>query len=98
MKEEDIVRNTDWIAANLEPYGFEYVQLDDGYDRGKDGEHYWTSNWDRSTFPHGPRWLAGYVKSKGLRPGLMLPDLLFLAGSIPVFLAISLAGLKKQER
>ena len=36
--------------------------------------------------------------TKGLRPGLMLGDLLFLAGSIPVFLAISVVGLKKQEK
>jgi hypothetical protein len=72
VKEDDIVRNADWIAANLKPYGFEYVQLDDGYDRGKRGEHYWIENWDQAKFPHGPEWLAGYVKSKGLRPGLWL--------------------------
>ena len=36
--------------------------------------------------------------TKGLRPGLMLGDLLFLVGCIPVFLAISFAGLKKQEK
>jgi hypothetical protein len=72
VREEDIVRNADWIADHLKPYGFEYVQLDDGYDRGKTGEHYWTLNWDQAKFPRGPRWLAGYIKSKGLRPGLWL--------------------------
>jgi hypothetical protein len=72
VKEEDIVRNADWIAANLRAYGFDYVQIDDGYDRGKQGEHYWIENWDRAKFPRGPRWLAGYIKSKGLRPGLWL--------------------------
>jgi len=35
VREDDIVRNADWLAANLKPYGFQYVQLDDGYDRGK---------------------------------------------------------------
>lgn len=72
VREQDIVQNADWIAENLKAYGFEYVQLDDGYDRGKAGEHYWIENWDRSKFPHGPQWLAGYIKSKGLRPGLWL--------------------------
>ena len=72
VKEEDIVRNADWIAANLGAYGFEYVQLDDGYDRGKGGEHFWIENWDEVKFPHGPKWLAGYIKSKGLHPGLWL--------------------------
>jgi melibiase-like protein/alpha galactosidase C-like protein len=72
VKEEDIVRNADWIAAHLKPYGFQYVQLDDGYDRGKNGEHYWIENWDREKFPHGPKWLADYIKSKGLHAGLWI--------------------------
>jgi len=72
VTENDVVRNTDWIAANLKPYGFEYVQLDDGYDREwKDG-HHWIDEWDRKKFPHGPKWLANYIKSKGLRPGLWI--------------------------
>src|SRR6185437_1189200 len=29
VREDDIVRNTDWLAKNLEPYGFGYVELDD---------------------------------------------------------------------
>jgi hypothetical protein len=72
VREEDIVHNADWLAANLKPYGFEYVQLDDGYDRGKNGEHYWIENWDKDKFPHGPKWLADYIKSQGLHPGLWI--------------------------
>jgi hypothetical protein len=72
VREEDMVRNTDWLAANLKPYGFQYVQLDDGYDRVKKGEHSWIENWDKQTFPHGPEWLASYIKNKGLRPGIWL--------------------------
>ena len=72
VREEDIVTNTDWLAANLKPYGFQYVQLDDGYDRDAKGQHYWIENWDRRKFPHGPRWLASYIKQKGLRAGIWL--------------------------
>jgi hypothetical protein len=72
VNEEDIVRNTDWIAAHLKPYGFQYVQLDDGYDRGPQNEHYWIRNWDQEKFPHGPGWLANYIHEKGLRPGVWL--------------------------
>lgn len=72
VREEDIVRNADWLAAHLKPYGFEYVQLDDGYDRGPEGEHYWIEKWDERKFPHGPRWLADYIKSKGLHPGIWI--------------------------
>ena len=72
VTEDDIVRNADWIAANLKPYGFRYVQLDDGYDRGKSGEHYWIENWDKTKFPHGPEWLTNYIRSKGLLAGLWI--------------------------
>jgi hypothetical protein len=73
-KEPDIVRNTDWLSANLKPYGFRYVQIDDGYDDDIEGmKHYWIDHWDkRGYYPHGPQWIAGYIKSKGLHPGLWL--------------------------
>ena len=41
VTEQDVVRNADWLADHLKPYGFQYVQLDDGYDRGSQGEHFW---------------------------------------------------------
>jgi hypothetical protein len=72
VTEKDIVQTTDWLAKNLKPYGFQFVQLDDGYDRGKNGEHYWIENWDKTKFPHGPEWLTDYIKSKGLRAGLWI--------------------------
>jgi hypothetical protein len=72
VSEEDITRNADWITDHLKPYGFQFVQLDDGYDRGPHGEHYWIEKWDEKKFPHGPKWLADYIRSKGLRPGIWL--------------------------
>lgn len=72
IREEDIVKNADWLATNLKAYGFQFVQLDDGYDRDATGQHYWIENWDRQKFPHGPQWLTSYIKSKGLRAGIWL--------------------------
>jgi hypothetical protein len=72
VNEREVVRNADWLAQNLKPYGFQYVQIDDGYDRGLKEGHYWIENWDLKKFPHGPKWLANYIKSKGLHPGLWL--------------------------
>jgi hypothetical protein len=72
-RESDIISNTDWLAANLLPYGFKYVQIDDGYDARKGNEHHWITNWDkRGFYPRGPEWLANYIKSKGLLPGLWI--------------------------
>ncbi len=76
VTEDAIVKNTDWLAEHLKPYGFQYVQIDDGYDRtpgqfGPEG-HHWIDHWNKTKFPKGPKWIAGYIKSKGLRPGLWL--------------------------
>ena len=74
--EDDIVRNTDWLAEHLKAYGFQYVTIDDGYDRipGKFGPegHNWIDQWDKKKYPNGPKWIAEYIKSKGLHPGLWL--------------------------
>jgi len=69
VTEQDVVRNADWLAKNLKPYGFEYVQLDDGYDRRPEG-HSWVDNWDKVKFPHGPEWLTSYIRGKGLKAGI----------------------------
>ena len=72
VTEDAIVKNADWLSEHLKPYGFRYVQIDDGYDRGPKEGHYWIEHWDKSKFPKGPEWIAGYIKSKGLHPGLWL--------------------------
>jgi len=72
VTEQAVIQNADWIAEHLKPYGFQYVQLDDGYDRGLKEGHYWIEHWDSREFPHGPKWLADYIKSKGLHAGLWL--------------------------
>jgi hypothetical protein len=70
VTEKGIVENVDWIAKNLAGYAPLNVTIDDGAERGEKGEHYWTYNWDTKKFPHGGKWLAQYIKSKGLRAGL----------------------------
>jgi ribosome-dependent ATPase len=52
------------------------------------------SIWPASYYMHSS--LGTYTK--GLRAELMWKDIIFLAGCIPVFLAISWVGLRKQER
>jgi len=66
VTEEAVVANTDWLAEHLKSFGLEYVQLDDGYQ----GETW--LNWDKKKFPRGGKWLAQYIRSKGLKPGIWL--------------------------
>ena len=70
VTEDEVIKNVDWIVENFNDYGLEYVVIDDGPERGEQGEHYWTSNWSKETFPHGGKWLAEYIRSNGLTPGL----------------------------
>lgn len=68
VTEKDIVDHADFISKNLKPYGMTHCQLDDGFDH--DDRRMWVKNWDPVSFPDGPEWLASYIKSKGLIPGL----------------------------
>lgn len=65
IDQEEMRRNTDWLADNLKPYGLEYVQLDDGFQ---------TESWTRwnDRFASGGTVLCDYIKSRGLKPGLWL--------------------------
>ncbi len=54
VTERDIVRNTDWLSTRLKPYGFDYVVLDDGYDRPPDFDHPGVSqghSWFQNSMP-----------------------------------------------
>ncbi len=68
VTEQDIVDHADWVAANLKDYGMAHIQLDDGFDHEE--HRHWYKDWDPVTFPHGPEWLANYIKSRGFIPGL----------------------------
>ncbi len=72
VREQDITLNAEWLGSHLKPYGFEYVELDDGYDRGPKGEHYWIENWDEKKFPHGAAWLTKYIHDHGMKAGVWL--------------------------
>ena len=72
INEKELVRNVDWLAEHLKPFGCEWVQIDDGW-QGV-GENF-GSNRDwfvtcRRDFPRGMKWCADYIRAKGLRPGI----------------------------
>jgi len=72
VTEEEVVKNTDWIADNLKKFGCEYVQIDDGW-QGVGHGHGDNRDWYvtvKEKFPHGMKWLADYIRAKGLKPGI----------------------------
>jgi len=68
VTEDDIVRTADVLSETLLPFGYDHLQIDDGYQTGEGRPDLWlTAN---AKFPRGLAFLPGYIKSKGLTPGL----------------------------
>lgn len=66
VTEDEVVRNAEYASRFLKPYGMEYIQVDEGYQR-------WHGEWDgNERFPHGMKWLADRIHSYGLKPGLWI--------------------------
>jgi len=70
VKEEDILENFNFVREELSTYGFNLVQLDDGY-MPRWGE--WTNN---QKFPSGLDAVAGEIESAGLWPGIWIAPFL----------------------
>ena len=68
VTEEDIVGAADTLSQVLLPFGYEYLQIDDGYQKGEGLPGLWLES--NAKFPHGLGFLPRYIKSKGLRPGI----------------------------
>jgi len=66
VSEDEVLRNAAFAAQHLRPFGLEYIQVDEGYQRAH-GD--WEGN---ERFPHGMQWLAERIKSYGLKPGLWI--------------------------
>ena len=66
ISEDEVLRNADFAARHLKPYGLEYIQIDAGWFRTY-GD--WEGN---QSFPHGMQWLAAKIRERGLRPGIWL--------------------------
>jgi hypothetical protein len=66
VSEDEVLRNAAFAAQHLRPFGLEYIQIDDGYQRSH-GD--WQGN---ERFPHGMQWLAERIKAHGLKPGVWI--------------------------
>ena len=81
ITEGNMKEATDFINKNLLPYGYNIVQMDDGFQRspqsgdlkmnpGERYSEYWTK--PNGKFPGGLESLATYIKSKGITPGIWI--------------------------
>lgn len=66
VSEDEVLRNAAFAAERLRPFGLEYIQIDEGYQRSH-GD--WEGN---ERFPHGMQWLAERIRERGLEPGIWI--------------------------
>ena len=69
VTQKDITETATVIAETLAPFGYEYVQIDDGFQREPIGvpDHWLQTN---EKFPGGLDGLKASITSRGLKPGL----------------------------
>ena len=75
LSEQKIVAAADFFAEHLRAYGFEYVQIDDGFEKlplPVDPHGTLAQAWLETTdeFPGGHSGVAGKIKERGLQPGI----------------------------
>lgn len=61
---DEILANARFAARHLKPYGFEYIQVDEGWQQGH-GQ--WEAN---GRFARGMQWLAEQIRGLGLKAGI----------------------------
>lgn len=68
VTEKNIVDTADIVSEVLLPFGYDHLQIDDGYQKGEGRPDLWLTANDK--FPRGLGFLPAYIKSKGLTPGI----------------------------
>lgn len=69
VTQADVERTADVLHDVLRPFGYDYLQIDDGYEREPIGT---PANWlhPNAKFPAGLDALSRYIAARGLRPGI----------------------------
>ncbi|MHA6757753.1 fibronectin type III domain-containing protein [Streptacidiphilus sp. PAMC 29251] len=70
LTEAHVLQQTDVVAAKLKPHGYQYVNIDAGWQSGFDS--YGRPKANATTFPDGIAYVANYVHNKGLKLGIYL--------------------------
>jgi hypothetical protein len=75
LTEAEALKNLDWMAQNLVPFGAQYFQIDDIWQAKGDADNREWRDWsgvNEKNFPHGMKWLAEQIKARGMKPGIWL--------------------------
>jgi len=76
--EEKTLKITDFAAKHLKDFGFQYVQLENWQQNSRTmppSGYYHSLECDPEKFPHGMKFIADYIRQKGLKPGIWVVPL-----------------------
>jgi len=66
VTQDEVIANAAFAAEHLKPYGLEYIQVDEGYQR-------WHGDWEgNERFPRGMKWLAERIRGYGFKAGIWI--------------------------
>ncbi|MFI1096893.1 fibronectin type III domain-containing protein [Streptomyces sp. NPDC020917] len=92
LTESHVLQQADLVAAKLKPRGYEYVNVDAGWnvDNGTNvSDAYARPTADLKKFPHGMKYVADQLHAKGLKFGLYLAVGLYIdaydGGTTPIY-------------
>jgi alpha-galactosidase len=68
VTDADVRRTADVMAETLAPYGYDYLQIDDGYQQATGLPELWLT--PNAKFPEGLKATADYIRARGLKPGI----------------------------
>ncbi len=74
ISEDEVVKNVQWLSANLRKFGLRWIQIDDGWQaQGTAKSDVWR-DWRGldPKFPHGMKWLGDQIKAGGFQAGVWL--------------------------
>ncbi|HTL28803.1 MAG TPA: alpha-galactosidase, partial [Tepidisphaeraceae bacterium] len=75
VSDAEVMKNAEFVARELKPYGMDTIQIDDGYYRAF-GD--WEGN---NRFPQGMKATASKIRALGLKPGLWIAPYCISAGT-----------------
>ena len=70
ITEGDVKRVTELLSRKLRDFGYQYIQIDDGYEISTDGKPQSFLTTDPKKFPSGLAALAGMIRSYGMKPAI----------------------------
>ncbi len=98
VTEADVLETADILAETLLAFGYDLLQIDDGYQRGEGRPDLWLEANEK--FPRGLGFLTEYIRGKGMTPGIWpssTPGTTLFGGTTPTTSSSMTSGIARSS-